>query len=49
MESLRELEREREMCNVIESGMLGGGDEKSAPTNIWEGATDLVNRNMFYP
>ncbi len=48
-ESKRVGEREREMCNVIESGMLDGGDEKSTPTNIWEGATDLVNRNMFYP
>jgi hypothetical protein len=35
------------MCNVIECGMLGGGDEKSVPTNIWEGATNLVNWNMF--
>jgi hypothetical protein len=38
---------EREMCNVIESRMLGGGDEKSTPTNIWEGVMDLVNGNMF--
>jgi hypothetical protein len=27
--------------------MLGGGDRKPAPTNIWEGATDLVDGNMF--
>ncbi len=35
------------MCNAIESWMFGGGDEKFAPTNILEGAMNLVNGNMF--
>jgi hypothetical protein len=36
------------MCNVIESWMLGGGDEKSTPTNIWEGATNFGEREYVY-
>jgi len=27
--------------------MLGGGDEKLAPIEIWERVANLVNRNMF--
>jgi hypothetical protein len=44
-DSLRELERER--CSMVESQMLGGGDEKLAPIEIWERVAGLVNRNMF--
>jgi hypothetical protein len=32
---------------MIESLMLGGGDEKLAPIEIWERVAGLVNRNMF--
>jgi hypothetical protein len=43
--SLRESEKKR--CSVTESQMLLGGDKKLAPTDIWEGVRDLVNKNMF--
>jgi hypothetical protein len=43
--SLRESKKKR--CSVRESQMLLGGDKKLAPTDIWEGVRDLVNKNMF--
>jgi hypothetical protein len=32
---------------VTKSHMLGGDDREPMTTNIWEGAADLVNGNMF--
>jgi len=43
--SLKESERER--CSATKNQMLGGGDRGPVPTNIWEGAADLVNGNVF--